>query len=153
VKTVLAPVDFSPVTDSVVNEAAILGRALNGRVVVLTVIQPPVILHEYAALVQNIGEITAAGEKAAAQKLSVIQDKLQSQGLATETVQLVGSPVHHITAEAERLQADHIVMGSHGHTALYDLLVGSTTHGVLMRAKCPVTILPSVGHNTKKKAA
>jgi nucleotide-binding universal stress UspA family protein len=35
------------------------------------------------------------------------------------------------------------VMGSHGHTALYDLLVGSTTHGVLMRAQCPVVIVPS----------
>jgi nucleotide-binding universal stress UspA family protein len=33
-------------------------------------------------------------------------------------------------------------MGSHGHTAFYDLLVGSTTHGVLMRANCPVVIVP-----------
>jgi len=34
------------------------------------------------------------------------------------------------------------VMGSHGHTALYDLLLGSTTHGVLFRAPCPVVIVP-----------
>jgi len=35
------------------------------------------------------------------------------------------------------------VLGSHGHTAFYDLLVGSTTHGILLRAKCPVLIVPA----------
>jgi nucleotide-binding universal stress UspA family protein len=59
------------------------------------------------------------------------------------TVQVVGSPVQHITSEAERTEADYIVMGSHGHTALYELLVGSTTHGVLKRAHCPVVIVPA----------
>ena len=39
-KTILAPIDFSGVSDAVVNEAATLARALNGRVVLLTVIQP-----------------------------------------------------------------------------------------------------------------
>ena len=47
-----------------------------------------------------------------------------------------------ILAQAKIEDADYIVMGSHGHTALYDLLVGSTTHGVLMRAGCPVVITP-----------
>ncbi|MBI4621943.1 MAG: universal stress protein [Verrucomicrobia bacterium] len=44
--------------------------------------------------------------------------------------------------QAEKNAADFIVMGSHGHTALYDLVVGSTTHGVLRRATCPVVIVP-----------
>jgi nucleotide-binding universal stress UspA family protein len=34
-------------------------------------------------------------------------------------------------------------MGSHGHTAFYDLLVGSTTQGVLKKAPCPVLIVPA----------
>ena len=153
VKTILAPIDFSVVSGAVALEAAAMARAFDGRVVLLTIIQPPVILHEYAAVMQNIAEITAAGEKAAAQKLSALQDQLQEKGVAAEAVQLVGSPIHHILAEADRLQADHIVMGSHGHTALYDLLVGSTTHGVLMRAKCPVTILPAIAEKRKRKAA
>jgi nucleotide-binding universal stress UspA family protein len=41
-------------------------------------------------------------------------------------------------------------MGSHGHGAFYDLLVGSTTQGVLKRATCPVVIVPT---SKKKKAA
>ena len=58
-------------------------------------------------------------------------------------VQVTGAPIAHIIEQAAKYEADYIVMGSHGHTAIYDLLVGSTTHGVLMRARCPVVIVPA----------
>lgn len=92
---------------------------------------------------ENMAEITAAGEKAAAKQLARLQDQLQAKGVSTETVQLNGAPVQHIIDQAKKLGADYIVMGSHGHTALYDLLVGSTTHGVLLRSTCPVVIIPA----------
>ena len=34
-------------------------------------------------------------------------------------------------------------MGSHGHGAIYELLVGSVTEGVLRKARCPVLVVPS----------
>ena len=55
-----------------------------------------------------------------------------------------------IVEQAEKSRADYIVMGSHGHTAFYDLLVGSTTHGVLMRAKCPVLIVPAAKEKKRR---
>lgn len=143
VKTILAPVDFSAATEGVVAQATTLARATNGRVVLLSVIQPPAITSEYAPLMENIAEIRAAGENAAAKNLARLQDQLQKQGVISETVQLNGAPILNIIDQANKLAADYIVMGSHGHTALYDLLVGSTTHGVLMRATCPVVILPA----------
>ncbi len=142
-KTILAPIDFSTVSDAVVAQAAALALALEGRVVILSVIQPPVIATEYAPVMENIAEITAAGEKNAARRLAAIQEKLQIDGVPNEAIQLVGAPIPHILEQAEKVAADYVVMGSHGHTALYDLLVGSTTHGVLLRAKCPVVIVPS----------
>jgi nucleotide-binding universal stress UspA family protein len=143
-KTILAPIDFSPVSDAVVAEAARLARGLNGRVVLLTVTQPPVMVSEYAPLLENIAELTAAGEKNAARQLAKLEDRLRTDFVSAESLQFTGTPITHIVEQAESLRADYIVMGSHGHTALYDLLVGSTTHGVLMRAKCPVVIVPAV---------
>lgn len=143
VKTILAPVDFSTATEGVVAQASSLAQAMNGRVVLLSVIQPPAITSEYAPLMENIAEIRAAGENAAAKNLARLQDQLQQQQIPCETVQLNGAPILNIIEHAKKLAADYIVMGSHGHTALYDLLVGSTTHGVLMRATCPVVILPA----------
>ncbi len=142
-KTILAPVDFSRATDVVVQEAAALARVLPARVVLLTIIQPPLVVSEYGPLMGDIIEITAAGEKHAAKQLARLEEKLNGQFVKTETIQFTGMPIGLIVEQAKKLDADYIVMGSHGHTALYDLLVGSTTHGVLMRAPCPVVIVPA----------
>ncbi|MEO6001963.1 MAG: universal stress protein [Opitutus sp.] len=141
-KTVLTPLDFSDVSDAVVQAAATLARAIQGRLVLLTVVQPPVFTAEYSIVMDNIAEITAIGERSASNRLEAIQADLQRDGLTVDTVQYSGAPIAHIIDEANKFDADYIVMGSHGHTAFYDLLVGSTTHGVLKRAKCPVVIVP-----------
>lgn len=141
-KTILAAVDSSSISDSVVDQAAALATGSQARVVLLTVVQPPVITSEYAPMIENLAEITAAGEKAAAQQLGRMQERLQAAEIPAVTVQRTGGPVAHILQQAEEHHADYIVMGSHGHTAFYDLLVGSTTHGVLLRAPCPVVIVP-----------
>jgi nucleotide-binding universal stress UspA family protein len=151
VTTILAPVDFSAATEGVVAQAASLARAMNGRVVFLSVIQPPAITSEYAPLMENIAEIRAAGENAAAKNLARLQEQLQQQQIPSETVQLNGAPILNIVEQADKVGADYIVMGSHGHTALYDLLVGSTTHGVLMRPTCPIVILPPTKESGKAK--
>jgi nucleotide-binding universal stress UspA family protein len=141
-KTILAPVDFSKITDAVVDQAVTLAQAIDARVVFLAVIQPPVVMSEYASMI-DIVELTAAGEKHAERQLDAINQKVKPRAVSTEIVRIVGSPVTHIVEHAAKFRAEYIVMGSHGHTAFYDLLVGSTTHGVLNRAKCPVVIVPA----------
>lgn len=156
-KTILAPIDFSAVSNSVAKEAAALARSFDGRVVLLTVVQLPVFINEYTG-VMDLTELTAAGERNAARQLEALGGKLNNEFVKTTTIQLTGNPVPIILEQAEAQDADYIVMGSHGHTAFYDLLVGSTTHGVLMRAKCPVVIVPATKgslkpRNDRKRAA
>jgi nucleotide-binding universal stress UspA family protein len=147
-KTVLAPIDSSAAASDVVSAAGELARALNARVILLTIVQPPVFTAEYTAVLENVAELTAIGERTAEKHLGKWNEILTAQGLSVETAQFVGAPVLHIIEQADKYDADYIVMGSHGHTAFYDLLVGSTTHGVLKRTRCPVVIVPP-----KKKAA
>jgi nucleotide-binding universal stress UspA family protein len=149
-KTILAPIDFSPATKQVCKEAATLAKAVNGRIVLLHVVPPPVITSEYGALMENIGELTAATEAAAAKQLKRVAAQLQRQFVVIESLKFTGAPVQVILEQAEELAADYIVLGSHGHTALYELLVGSTAHGVLMKAKCPVMIVPPLRAAKKK---
>lgn len=141
-KTILTPIDFSKISDAVVQEAISLARGLDARIVLLTVVQPPAVMTEYAAMI-DVTELTAAGERNAARQLEAIEQKLKADFLQVRSVQVSGPPVSHIIEQAAECDADYIVMGSHGHTAFYDLLVGSTTHGVLNRAKCPVVIVPA----------
>ena len=138
-KTILAPVDFSAVTTRVCATAAELARALAGRVVLLHSVPQPVVISEYGVMVDDLVAMDRAAHAAAAKQLSRLRQRLGS--VASESLLCTGAPVPHIVAEAIRLEADYLVIGSHGHTTFYDLLVGSTTHGVLMKAGCPVVIV------------
>ena len=141
-KTVLVPIDLSTTTDTVCDAAASLATGLGAKLVLLHIVQPPVITSDYGIAMENLEEIVAVSEKAAATQLSRLQEKHQSEQLSAEIVQLTGAPVPLILEQAKARAVDYIVMGSHGHTAFYDLLVGTTTHGVLKKAPCPVLVVP-----------
>jgi len=149
-KTILAPIDFSAVSDHVVAEAARLARALPARVVLFNVVPPATPPFEYPALAL-IAEATRANEKAAIAGLEKMTRRLNGEFIHVESSHVVGTPALEIAARAKEVDADYIVMGSHGHTAVYDLLVGSTTHGVLSRVRCPVIIVPAAKMSLARK--
>ncbi len=141
-KTIVAALDFSDISETVVAEAVELAQEVHGRLVVVAVVQPPIVATEYAAFVENLDEIAEAADASISKRLQEVQRRLTAAHVEVEVVQHHGAPVFHILEEARVRNADFIVMGSHGHNAFYDLLVGSTTHGVLLRAPCPVVIVP-----------
>ncbi len=67
--------------------------------------------------------------------------RLAKAGLTPTSHYLVGHPGEEISALATKQKADLIVMGSHGHSALRNLLVGSVTSNVLARCKTPLLIV------------
>jgi nucleotide-binding universal stress UspA family protein len=68
-----------------------------------------------------------------------------------ETALLHGFIGPMILREAQKRRAAYIVIGSHGHSAFYDLVVGSTASLVLKRAACPVLVVPSQRLTRRKK--
>lgn len=141
-KTILTPVDFSTATGQVLETASGLARAISGEVVLLHVVQPPVVTSDYGLAMENVQEILAVSERAGQRQLEHLEASYRNAGVPVRTVLVSGAPVPAILDQAQQLQASFVVMGSHGHTAFYDLLVGSTTHGVLKKSPCPVVIVP-----------
>jgi nucleotide-binding universal stress UspA family protein len=141
--TILVPIDFSGVSTAVVNEAARLARYVKGRIILLHVVQPPFVALDFGLTFENIAEYVVKAEKGADLPLSKLCVKLRARGLSAKAVRATGYPATSILEQANKRSANYIVIGSHGHTAFYDLLVGSTTSGVLKRATCPVVIVPS----------
>ncbi len=142
-KTILAPVDFSSATASVIAAAQTLAAAMFGRIVLLHVVQPPILTSDYGLAVDHLHEAIAVSEKHASKRMEELTSQLRSRMIEPVEMELAnGAPIAAIVDGARRLGADYIVMGSHGHTAIYDLLVGTTTHGVLRKAPCPVVIVP-----------
>jgi nucleotide-binding universal stress UspA family protein len=146
--TILVPLDFSRVSRDVVSAAVRLARLAKARLVLLHVVQLPVIATDYGLMFENIGVYTDAAAKDADRRLARLRTKLRTDGLRAEVVRMTGFPSLVILEQAKKRAASYIVIGSHGHTAFYDLLVGSTASGVLKRATCPVIVVPA-----RKKAA
>jgi nucleotide-binding universal stress UspA family protein len=148
-KTLLVPIDFSAATPAVVRAAERLAPAIKGRMVLVHSIQMPLAAAEpYGLVYGNIGEYMAGARKAVERHLKRIQAGLRARGIPAETHCITGFPSAGILAMAKKRAVDYIVIGSLGHTVLYDVFIGSTTRGVLKGASCPVLVVPG-----KRKAA
>ncbi len=141
-KTFLVPIDFSAVTEDVIATAISFAQAFQGKVFLINVVQPPVVTSEFALPVEVLQEAMTAGENAAKTKLDVSVGKFRSANIPCEAHVVHGPGVTMILEEANNVRADYIIMGSHGHGRIYDLLVGSTASGVIKKAKCGVIIVP-----------
>lgn len=143
-KTILTPIDFSIATEGVIEAACALAGSRQARILLLHVVQPPVLTSDYGIALENFQEAIEVSEKHAEKRLAEFKERIQAlqPGLVVETKLVSGPPVSEILGAAHDADTAYIVMGSHGHNALYDLLVGTTTHGVLHRAKYPVVIVP-----------
>lgn len=67
--------------------------------------------------------------------------QLTRPGLTVTSEVLVGSPKQLIVDEAERWQADLVVLGTHGHGAPGRFLLGSVAHSVVLHAPCSVEVV------------
>jgi nucleotide-binding universal stress UspA family protein len=142
-KTILTPVDFSAVTPRVVEQAGELAKAFGGTVELFHAIAPPINVVTYDMPVDAFTKEIEFAQEQAEKKLGELRRSLEAKGVSCTTKFTQGHAVTTIIEEARLLAAAMIVMGSHGHGAVYELLAGSTTHGVLHRAPCPVVVLPS----------
>ncbi|VTU22224.1 universal stress protein [Variovorax sp. PBL-E5] len=71
--------------------------------------------------------------------LNPIRTQMETTGIDAEFAYEIGHPADLIAARAEQGRFDLVVMGSHGHGALANLVLGSVATKVL--AKCSVPIL------------
>ena len=74
--------------------------------------------------------------------MSAFAERMPVTLTGSKTVQ--GSPKQEIVAYAEEIGADLIVLGSHGHFQIADVL-GTTATGVLQKAGCDVLVVQSGG--------
>lgn len=129
-QTILMPIDFSDATDPAVEFVAGIAPAMGAAICVLHVSEADL-------------DDPEQGRSAMQPKLDAVADQLKAKRCEVITKLVFGSPIKSILDQVDVLGPSVVVMGSHGHSALHDLLMGSVTHRVLRSGKCPLLIVPS----------
>jgi nucleotide-binding universal stress UspA family protein len=164
-KNILVPIDCSAATPRVLDLAQELGRALKAELHLVHVREVPVAVPmvplSYGALGMPEAVPLAGSPVSEAivraippneeeqSKLASWQKKIREAGLAVTLYEPTGNVLAEILERADVVHADVIVMGTHGHGAMYNLLVGSVTKGVLKHSGLPVLVVPSSGETEK----
>jgi len=142
-QTILVPVDFSDVTAKVVQAAGEMGKAFGSKAVLLHISEPDPDFVGFEPGPVSVRAVVAKDFKVEHQKLAEWKELLAAKGVETTSLHIQGPLAEKILQEAATHSADLIVIGSHGHGAIYNLLVGSVTSGVLKGARCPVLVIPA----------
>lgn len=152
---ILVPTDFSANADQAFRHAVLLARLHDAKIHLVHVIQQvdPSMRNFVSSVIgadrlteYETNNLSLARSELKNQLDAFIRKELekapQDQKHFAETIITMGHPVEKILAEAQRLAADVIVMGTHGRGALEHALLGSVTEKVLRKARRPVFVVP-----------
>ncbi|MGI9590664.1 MAG: universal stress protein [Myxococcota bacterium] len=142
-KKLLAALDFSDVTDRVVEEAAALAQAFGAELTLIHVAAPDPDFVGYEAGPDTVRETRAGELRGEHRRLQQIADGLRERGIPSKALLIQGPTIEKILDEATHVGASTIVIGSHGHGALRRVLLGSVSEGVVRGAACPVYVVPA----------
>jgi nucleotide-binding universal stress UspA family protein len=136
-KKILCPVDFSTGSMRALDKARDLALALGAELEVLHVYQVPVF-----GLPQAEAMITPSLKAEIAEKterlLTSLKETVDRPGLTVTTKLIEGYPAEAIVERARELNAEMVVMSTHGRTGFRRFLLGSITERVVRMASVPV---------------
>jgi nucleotide-binding universal stress UspA family protein len=147
IKTMLYASDLSPRARMVFRHAAGMAQKFDARLHAITVTRPGFMLshHEHGSDDGDIPSGDNAAEELLKRRIAVFEQAHPEYELHRylESVRgLEGDPAKVILEVARQIQADVIVMGSRGHSALDEILLGSVAHKVTIKTTVPVILVP-----------
>jgi nucleotide-binding universal stress UspA family protein len=160
-KRILVPIDFSDATPRVIDLARQLAKGLDAEIHLvhvkeLSAAAAPGTLGYGLAGMPELAPMSGVPipvfdtmsqpipeDEDQKSKLAQWQKEIAQDGIKVRLHEPAGTVAEEILNQADALNADLIVMGTHGHGAMYNLLVGSATKGVLKHSKRPVLLVPA----------
>ncbi len=133
-KRIIAAIDLSDESDAVLQRACEVAQQNSAELSLVHVVE--IISYAYGGeMPVDIADIQTQVENHAERRIKEIADKLDYP--ITQTLVATGNTGSEIHSVAQQLDADLIVIGSHGRHGI-SLLLGSTANGVLHGANCDI---------------
>jgi nucleotide-binding universal stress UspA family protein len=139
---IIAAIDFSDISESVILVAAELAAALATELLLLHAAAPDPDFVGYDVGPQSVRDDRARTLKQEHKRLQARADTLRQGGLEARALLVEGPTVETVLDEARKHGARMIVVGSHGRGTIGRALLGSVSEGLARAAHCPVLIVP-----------
>ena len=140
IQNILVPTDFSDdarsALDAAVDWAAEFGATIH--IVHAYFVDVPAVDGGYGGDFLLPADILEPVREAAETSVAELVAEASQRGVSAEGRATLGDASSSILAEAERLGADLIVMGTRGLTGLKHVILGSTAERVVRKSPCPV---------------
>ena len=143
-KTIVALIDFSDVTAKVLEQAQKSAQLSGARVILMHVVPKEPVVVDFGLVSPTIlKRPSEEAIKADHEKLLGFRDSLVQAGVHAVAEQLLEGGVDKILEDSRRWDAEMIILGSHHHSPLYNLFIGSFTKDISKKAHCPVLVVPA----------
>jgi nucleotide-binding universal stress UspA family protein len=138
-RRILVPTDFSKHSDAALTYAVALAEKFEAELHLLHVVQDlSVFVPDAVAVTPPIAVPVEEFAAAAREALQRVVGEHQLGRFKVHTEVREGAPFYEIIRLAKEAEIDLIVIGTHGHTGLVHVLLGSVTEKVVRKAPCPV---------------
>ena len=143
-KRIVCAIDFSTSSLLALNRALEFAQEADARLTLLHAIEFPPALREIVFSTDaDVDRVHAAAEAEYLRRLRALVPARARIYCTVATRVNEGKPAREIERVAAEEQADLIVMGVHGRSAVDLMVFGSNTNAVVRRAACPVLIVPT----------
>jgi nucleotide-binding universal stress UspA family protein len=143
---ILVPLDGTPTHEPALPVAITIARAFDAELRLLLVIPTPATLTGEQAvsgmlLPTTMRAVLDLSQQGAADYLEQAVARCRAEGVIAHAEVLRGDVVHEVLGFAERLNADLMVLASHGRTGLDAMLSGSVAPRISGRRVCPLLLV------------
>lgn len=140
---ILVCIDFSDANEKVISHSEKLAKAVSSKLWILHVAEPEPDFVGYDVGPQYIRDSLAERFHQEHRMTQEIAEQMREEGLEATALLIQGPTAEVILETAEKVEADIIVIGSHGKGAVYQMLVGSVSEAVIHEAECPILVVPT----------
>ena len=139
----LVAVDLSPASNKVIEAARRVALATDASVFVVHAAEPEPDFMGYQAGPEIVRRQLADEYRKQHKAVQALAESLRRDDIEATALLVQGPAASTAIEEAARLGADLIIVGSHGHGAVYDVLVGSYSAEILRKSIMPVLVVPT----------
>jgi universal stress protein A len=146
-RKILAPVDFSEYSAKALDYVRAFACQFDAEVVLVHVVEPTVIPDNFGIVPPSYDEMSAVLARSAGERLARLAEEAALKAGRVQTLVRTGRAPWEVVQLASEIEADLIIITTHGYSGLKRVLMGSTAELIVRHAPCPVLTVRSPEHD------